>query len=345
VTTPEHLPNVHITGWGKYLPERVLTNRDLETFLDTSDEWIRTRTGIGERHLAATYETASTMALQAARQALERAGLKGPALDLIICCSVTPESWVPPCACVVQDALGAARAGAFDLNATCTGFVYGLAVASQFLRAGTLRRALVIGVEVLSRAVDWKDRSTAVLFGDGAGAVVLEASEAPGGVLSSVLGSDGSKGDLLYLPTPFGSAPLEGPPTIRMAGPEVYKEAVRVMERVAREATAKAGITPGDIDLLVPHQANERIIMSAAEALGIDEEKVFLDIERYGNTSAASIPIALCEAADQGRVLPGDRVLLVGFGGGFTWGAVTLEWTAPVPALATGPATSATSAS
>jgi len=331
-------PHAHVVGWGKYIPHRVLTNDDLSRMVDTSDEWILSRTGIRERRLADDGETTATMAVQAARCALEVAGLSPAQLDLIIVATVTPDHLFPATACLVQDALGATRAAAFDLSAGCSGFVYGLAVAAHLLETGAYRTALVVGAETLSRITDWSDRATCVLFGDGAGAVVLQAGENAGGVLATVLGADGSGGDLLKLPAGGSRWPAshrtvaQGLHYLRMEGREVFRFAVRKMPAATREVLEKAGLSLVDVDLLIPHQANQRIIDAAARALGLSADSVYSNLERLGNTSAASIPIALCEAAEEGRIRPGDLVVCVGFGAGLTWGAAAIRWTRPQPA-------------
>jgi 3-oxoacyl-[acyl-carrier-protein] synthase-3 len=324
----------HIVGWGKYVPPKILTNDDLAKTMDTSDAWIRERTGIRERRIAVK-ETTASMALYAAQEAVEVADVNPADIDLIIVATATPEYLFPATACLVQDALGAIRAGAFDLEAGCSGFVYGLAVGAGMIRAGMYDRVLVIGSETLSRIVDWKDRATCVLFGDGAGALLLAASESPGGVLSSVLGADGSGGESLLVPAGGSRMPtsaetvISNQHTVRMNGREVYRFATRVMAQAAQEAVAAAKLTLDKIDLFIPHQANQRIIDSAAKALNLPPEKVFVNLERYGNTSSASIPIALCEALAADRIKPGDHVVMVGFGAGLTWAAAALKWTAP----------------
>ncbi len=327
----------HIVGWGKYVPARVLTNDDLARMVDTSDEWIRERSGIRERRLAADDETTATMSIAAARQALEVAGLKPAQLDLIIVATVTPDQLFPATACLVQDALGASRAAAFDLSAGCTGFIYGLAIAAHLLRAGVYRTALVIGAETLSRITDWTARETCVLFGDGAGAVVLRAGENEGGVLASVLGADGSGGELLELPAGGSRLPASHKTVaerlhfIHMKGREVFRFAVRVVPLATQQVMQQAGLPLEAIDLLIPHQANQRIIEAAVRALGLPAGRVYTNLDRYGNTSSASIPIALSEAAENGQIDPGDLVVCVGFGAGLTWGAVALRWTRPQP--------------
>ncbi|MBI2887987.1 MAG: ketoacyl-ACP synthase III [Chloroflexi bacterium] len=318
-----------IAGWGRYLPAQVVANRDLEGRLDTSDEWIFSRTGIRERRIAAPEETASSMGLAAARGALAMAGVHPQELDLIIVATCSAERVFPACASLIQHGLGARTVGAFDVNAACSGFVYALSAGHQFIASGLHRTVLVVGSEVFSRLLDWDDRATCVLFGDGAGAVVLQASEEPGGIRSCVLGSDGSGADALYVPG-ICASPLEaqrnGHHFLAMNGPQVFKFAVRTVAEATRQAAWQAGILPEEIDLFIPHQANARIISAAAEALGLSQEKVFTNVERYGNTSAASIPIALSEAAEAGRLRDGDRVALVGVGGGLSWAAMVLEW-------------------
>ena len=329
-----------VIGWGRYVPEQVLTNDDLSRMVETSDEWISTRTGIRERRLVEEGETTSRMAVQAARQALDVAALNPVQLDLIVVATVTPDYLFPATACLVQDALGASHAAAFDLSAGCTGFVYGLSVAAHLLSAGAYRTALVIGAEALSRITDWTDRDTCVLFGDGAGAVVLQASEGEGGVLATVLGADGSGGDLLRLPAGGSQMPAshrtvtEGLHFVQMRGREVFRFAVRVMPAATREVLEDAGLSLADLDLLIPHQANQRIIDAATRALDLSPEEVYSNLERYGNTSAASIPIALSEAVEEGLIQPGGLVVCVGFGAGLTWGAAAIRWTHPQPAPA-----------
>lgn len=324
-----------ITGWGMAVPQRSMTNDELAMLVDTSDEWIRSRTGIGSRYIAGPAETSATLGTTAARQALTRAGVEAVDLDLIICATTTPDHLMPATACLIQHEIGATRAAAFDLEAACTGFVYGLAVGSQFISNGLYRRVLIIGVDTLTKFLDWTDRRTCVLFGDGAGAVVLEASPTPGGLLSLELGADGGGAELLCIPAGGSRQPLTpalagtSAQYIQMVGSEVYKFGVRIMVDAILSAVAKAGLGVDDIDLFVPHQANSRIIESAATRLGIPPERVMLNVERYGNTSAASIPIALCEAAEAGRLRPGDTVAMIGMGGGLTWGAAIVQWTRP----------------
>lgn len=327
-----------ITGWGMNVPEKILTNADLERIVDTSDEWITSRTGIKERHVISPGESTSTLSIAAACQALERAGLEGKDLDLIIVATVSPDYRFPSTANLVQHALGA-QCGAFDMQAACSGFLYAVSVAHQFIVNGTAKHALVIGVEVLSQVIDYKDRATCVLFGDGAGAVILSASDEPGGLLGFTIGSDGARPELLWIPTGGSKEPAteetirERRNFVQMQGSEVFKFATRIMGTAMEEALANAGMTTADMDLFIPHQANLRIIEAASKRLNLPSEKVFVNIEKYGNTSAAAIPIALCEAIDQGRVYPGAHLGMVAFGGGLTWAAAVVKWTAPVRTL------------
>ena len=305
-----------IIGTGVALPEKVLTNFDLEKMVDTSDEWITTRTGIKERRIAEN-ETVTELATKAAQQALSNAGIDSKELDLIILATLTPEKRFPSTACLVQAQLGAERVYAFDISAACSGFIYALDVADSFIKSGKANKVLVIGAEKLSEAVDWTDRSTCVLFGDGAGAVVVERSEDDSDILASVMYSEGSLEELLY---------ADKCGYIRMKGRELFRFAVRAMEEACREALRRAGVSPEEISLVVPHQANVRIINALAEKLGIPQEKVYVNIHRYGNTSAASIPIALHEAISEGRIKRGDLILLTAMGGGLTWGAMLLRY-------------------
>ncbi len=323
---------VGILGAGYHVPETRLTNADLERRLETNDEWIRTRTGIRERRVAAEGEATSDLALPAARRALERAGLDGADLDLIVVATVTPDHAFPSTACLLQDRLGASHAAAFDISAACTGFLYGLSAAEAMIRAGTARHALVVGAEVLTRILDWQDRSTAVLLGDGAGAVVLGPA-APGfGILSTVLGADGAGAPLVRMPA--GGSRLPASPetvagrmhTFQQHGREVYRFAIQIMGDAAEEALERARLRPEDVALLVPHQANFRIIEAAARRFSFPLDRVWVNIDRYGNTSSASIPIGLAEAAEGGRLHRGDVVLVVAFGAGLTWGAATMRW-------------------
>ena len=302
----------------------MLTNQDLERIVSTDDTWISSRTGIKERRIVGADETASTMAVRASREALRVAGLEPESLDLIIAATCTAEHIFPACAAVVQGALGATRAAAFDVNAACSGFIYALATGSQFVATGAYDNVLIVGTDVYSRIVDWQDRNTCVLFGDGAGAVVIQASDSLPGAVGFVLGNDGSGADTIHTPGPCGVN--DGRYFIRMRGPETFKFAVNIVCQAARDVVRAANLGLSDIDLIIPHQANTRIIKSAARRLKIPEGKFFINVERYGNTSAASIPIALCEAVEGGRVNDGDRLLLVGFGGGLSWAAMVLEW-------------------
>jgi 3-oxoacyl-[acyl-carrier-protein] synthase-3 len=332
----------HVAGWGKYVPPKVVTNEDLARTVDTNDEWIVTRTGIRERRIvASTKETTATMSIAAAKDALERASVAPEQLDLIIVATATPEYSFPSTACIVQDALGAENAGAFDLSAGCSGFMYGLAMGAQAIASGVQNRVLVVGAETLSRIVNWHDRETCVLFGDGAGAVVLEGGEQPGGVLSTLIRADGSGGELLILPAGGSHQPptmdtvAMGLHYVKMNGREVFKFATRVMDKAARQVVTDAGLTLEDVDLFIPHQANLRIIQAAARALEMPMEKFFVNLDKYGNTSAASIPIALCEAVDAGRIKPGDHIVMVGFGAGLTWAAAVIQWGVPKPPVPT----------
>lgn len=322
-----------ITGLGINVPARVLTNLDLEGIVDTSDAWILERTGIRERRIAAPGEAASDISVEAARKALEAAGLAPAEVDLIIVATSTPDMLFPATACLVQDRLGAKRAAAFDLEAGCSGFVYGLAVGAQFINAGFYRNVLLIGVDVLSKVTNWEDRSTCVLFGDGAGAVVLQPVEPPKGILSLYLRADGSGSDLLKLPAGGTRLPASTE-TVRerqhylyMNGREVFKFAVRAMEEAALEVLRRAGVNQGEIDCFIPHQANVRIIDALAKRLGLSPDKVIVNVDRYGNTSAASIPIAFYEGVMNRKIKSGESlVLLVAFGAGLTWGAVLLRY-------------------
>ncbi|HEX5323880.1 MAG TPA: beta-ketoacyl-ACP synthase III [Capsulimonadaceae bacterium] len=332
-SSSRQLRRAGIVGTGSYVPTKIITNFDLEKRLDTSDEWIRSRTGISERRIAAPHEATSDLALAAARRALEDARIAAADLDLIIVATCTPDMPFPATAAIVQAELGATRAAAFDLNAVCSGFSYGLEVGAQMIAGGSFERVLVIGADIMSRTLNWDDRSTCVLFGDGAGAVVLGPVEA-GGLVSSVLGADGTGGPLLCIPAGGSREPISADKiddcrnTMQMNGREVYKFAVQVMGEAAVQALDKCGLGPSDVALFIPHQANIRIIESAAKRLGLPSERVFVNLDRYGNTSAASIPLALDEAVRSGRVGEGDIVVTVGFGAGLTWGANVIQWTA-----------------
>ncbi|WP_369017571.1 ketoacyl-ACP synthase III [Thermatribacter velox] len=320
-----------VSGVGSYVPSKVLTNQDLEKMVDTSDEWITTRTGIKERRIASPQETTSSLALEAARRALQMAQVDPQELDLILVATVTPDMAFPATACLLQRELGAPRAACFDLEAGCTGFVYALVVAEKYLIGGGGNKALVVGAETLSKIVDWEDRATCVLFGDGAGACILEKTDHPG-LLASYLGSDGGGAHLLELPAggsrmPASKESVEGRMHyIKMNGNEVFKFAVRIMEEASKEVARRAGIGLEEVALFIPHQANIRIIDSAARRLKIPQEKIFVNVHKYGNTSSASIPIALDEAYREGRIKDGDLLLLVGFGAGLTWGSTVIRW-------------------
>lgn len=328
-------PFAHVTGWGMAVPEYVLTNDDLARIVDTNDEWITTRTGIRRRHIADKNETTATLATRAAIQALTMTDIDPPEVDLIIVSTSSPEHLFPATACLVQDALGASRAGAFDLSAACTGFIYALNMAAQAIRTGSIQSAVVVGAETLSRLINWEDRTTCVLFGDGAGAFVLQASDRPGGVLSAVMRSDGSGGEVLSVPAGGSRLPASFETvekklhTIHMNGREVFRFATRVMASATREAASRAGLRLADVSLIIPHQANLRIIEAAARGLRMPMDKFVVNIEDYGNTSTASIPMAVCEAVAAGRIRPGDNLIMVGFGAGLTWGSLALQWVAP----------------
>lgn len=329
--------HVNIIGTGSYLPEHIMTNDDLSNIVDTSDEWIRSRTGIGERRISIGMNT-SDMAYEAGAIALKNAGLKPEDIDLIICATITPDYFMPSCACIVQHRLGAVNAAAFDLAAACTGMIYGMVTAEQFIKSGMYENVLIIGSETLSKVLDWEDRSTCVLFGDGAGAIVISNEERGGRLLASRLEADGSKYDLLTC----SAIPLENPclntqdmsvsegilgrPRIEMLGQEVFKYAVRSIIDSIKTLLCKANLRKEDIEYIIPHQANQRIIEKASKLIEIPLQKFYMNLEQYGNTSAASIGIALDELVESDRLRSGDRVILVGFGGGMTSGAVLLEW-------------------
>lgn len=319
-----------ITGLGAYTPEKIYDNAYMESIVDTNDEWITRRTGIKERRISAENEYTTDIASKAAQKALENAGIKAEDIDLIILGTVTPDYFTPSCACVVQDNIGAVNAAAFDYNSACTGFVTGLIIAKQFIFSGMYKNILVICADVLSKATDYKDRATCVLFGDAAGAAVLSASDEPG-IIAEVMGSEGSSHkaitSLAYRNDEEEIEKREGhrKDTIWMAGQSVMKFAVKAMADASELVLKKAGLTMEDIALVVPHQANYRIVDSAVKRMGIDKDKVFLTLQKYGNTSASCIPVALTEAVAEGRVKKGDKVILVGFGGGLTWGALIIE--------------------
>ena len=369
--SPTEMPlPTRITGVGRYLPTRVLANRDLERMVETSDAWIVERSGIRERRIADDHESSGTMGARAAEEALASAGLTGADVDLVIAATCTPDGMFPATATVIQKEIGADRAGSFDVNAACTGFLTSLSVGSQFIANGSAQRVLVVGAETLSRIVDWTDRDTCVLFGDGAGAVVLESAndDEPGGLEAPVLRSDGTLGELLYARGPTspradsrahssglhdsGTDGERSPPSISdplealvscivMDGRNVFRHAVTAMNEAAQECLDRAGLTIDSIALCIPHQANVRILSAFARNLGLPDNRVYMNLERYGNTSAASIPIALAEACAENRLAPGDRVLMVAFGAGLTWGATVVEWAgvrvpsalAPVPTM------------
>ena len=332
----------HIVGWGMFVPERILTNKDLEAIVETSDDWIRTRTGIQERRIADERESTTHLALRAAQKAIEVANLLPTDIDLIIVATSTPEHVYPSTASMVQDQMGAIRAGAFDLSAACSGFVYALDLASAKIRVGDANHILIIGAETNSRVLNWSDRGTCILFGDGAGAVVMSASSTPGGILSSTLRSDGSGWDLLGIPTvgsrdTFLQDKLEEEAEsddnihyemhrLHMNGREVFRFATRVINDSIKEVLRTANIDLSELSLIVPHQANQRIFESAARGLKVPVETFYSNVARYGNTSAASIPIALCEAIEEGRIQRGDNLVFIGFGGGLTWAAMALKW-------------------
>ncbi len=338
----------HIVGWGMAVPDRVLTNHDLEAIVETNDEWIRTRTGIAERRIADERESTGSLAVRAARHALKVADIMPTDIDLIIVATSTPEHIFPSTASQVQDWLGAKNAGAFDLSAACSGFVYALDMAAAKIRAGDIETVLVIGAETMSRVLNWSDRGTCILFGDGAGAVVVTGKPEPGGVLSSILRSDGSGWDMLGLPTvgsrdtylmdekrkakdDSGKNPPKSMHRLHMNGREVFRFATRVINDSIKSTLEMAGLNLDDVGLIIPHQANQRIIESAARSLKVSSDKFYSNVSRYGNTSAASIPIALCEAIDEGRLEAGDYLVFCGFGGGLAWATMAIQWeTIPV---------------
>ncbi|HJL72270.1 MAG TPA: beta-ketoacyl-ACP synthase III [Nitrospinaceae bacterium] len=323
-----------VAGTGMYVPAEIRTNADLEKTLDTSDEWIRARTGICERHIAAEDESSSTLGVRAGKMALESANISPEEVDLIIVCTSTPDILFPATACFVQKGLGAVNAAAYDISAVCSGFVFGLSIAEQYIKSGRYRHVLIIGSETNSRIVDWSDRSTCILFGDGAGAVLLKSveSDEPNGLLSSHIHSDGEKSDFIIVPGGIGKTGVshtainEGEYFIKMAGNATFKAAVLRMSEVSKEALDFNGLSTDDVSLVVPHQANRRIIDAVTSKLGIPSRKVFMNIEKYGNTSAASIPIAIHEARESGRIVPGDITLLAVVGAGLTWGAALIKW-------------------
>jgi 3-oxoacyl-[acyl-carrier-protein] synthase-3 len=327
-----HVHKVGILGLGAYVPKKILTNKDLEQMVETSDEWITTRTGIKERRIAARNEFTSDMAAQAALRAMHRAGVTAHHLDLIIVSTVTPDMPFPSTACLVQRKIGAHRAAAFDLEAACSGFIYGLEIGQQFIMSRTYDTVLVIGAEKLSSIVDWKDRNTCVLFGDGAGAAVLQNRPNAHGLLTAVMGADGRKSDLLFVAGGGSRCPATaesvaaGLHHLRMEGKETFKNAVQVMQTAAEEALRRCEIDISRIKCIIPHQANRRIIEAVGDRLGARPEQLFVNVHKYGNTSAASVAIALDEAVSSGQIQRGDLILLVVFGAGLTWGAAVIEW-------------------
>ena len=319
-------PHSRIAGTGRYLPAEVLTNDDLvRRGVETSDEWVRTRTGIGQRHVAAEGEATSDLALAASRQALAAAGLAAADVDLIVVATTTPDVIFPSTACILQDKLGARGGPAFDVQAVCSGFVYALSIADGMLRSGAVRNALVVGADIYSRILDWTDRKTCVLFGDGAGAVVLVPSDEPG-ILATRLHADGSQRGMLCVPGQVRNGTVWGDPFVHMDGQAVFKFAVRVLTEVADEALAAAAMPRSGIDWLIPHQANLRIMDATSKRLGIPRERVVVTVDRHANTSAASIPLALDEAVRDGRIRDGQHVMMLGVGGGFTWGSALVRW-------------------
>ncbi len=339
MTTPAS-PAVRLTGWGRYAPAQVVTNADLARMVDTNDEWIVSRTGIRERHVAAAHETTASMAAVAGLRAIRTAGLEPDVIDLIILATLTPDYWMPSTASLVKEAIGNAKAAAFDVSAACSGFVYAYATASAYIAAGLAKHVLVIGAELLTRFLDYSDRATCILFGDGAGAVVLSASDEPTATAGIELTTESQGAYMIWLPAGGSKSPASaetiarGEHKIRMEGRETYRFATRTLASTALAAVDKAGWEPGDVDLFIPHQANIRIIEAVAKGLGLPMDRMFVNLDRYGNTSAASVPIALAEAVNEGRVGVGDKLVFVAFGAGFTSGAVAMEWTADP---ATGP--------
>jgi 3-oxoacyl-[acyl-carrier-protein] synthase III len=332
IPTPTGARSCSITGAGSYVPEKVLTNADLERMVETSDEWITTRTGIKERRIAAANEFTSDLAAKAAERAMASAGVTADQVDLIIVATITPDMLFPSTACLVQQKIGARKAMAFDIEAACSGFAYALEIGRQFVQSGSMNTVLVIGAEKLSSIIDWTDRGTCVLFGDGAGAAVLQHRPGSRGILSSCLCADGAKGEMLCMPGGGSRVPATADSVasrlhyLRMDGKETFKNAVNAMLSSGQEALRRAGLTIQDIRLVIPHQANRRIIDAVGDRLEVLPDQVFINVDRYGNTSAASVAIALDEAVSQGRLKRGDFVLLLVFGAGLTWGATVFEW-------------------
>ncbi|MCL5036984.1 MAG: ketoacyl-ACP synthase III [Chloroflexi bacterium] len=323
---------VGIVGLGSYVPDKILTNADLEKIVDTTDEWIKTRTGISERHIVEEGMSSSDLAIGASKRALEDAGITADKIDLIICSTATPDMMFPATSCIVQDAIGAHNAGAFDMEVGCSGFIYALTVGTQFIKSGMYRTVLVVGAECLTRVTDWADRSTCVLFGDGAGAAILQPLKKGRGFMGFELGSRGSGANLLTLPAGGSKKPASHETVnnrehyIRMDGNEVYKFAVVIMGEASLKALEKAGVNPEDVSYFIPHQANIRIINAAARRLKLDMDRVIVNVDRFGNTSCASVPLALDEAYRAGRIKEGDILVFVAFGAGLSWGAAVLEW-------------------
>jgi 3-oxoacyl-[acyl-carrier-protein] synthase-3 len=326
--------HAHVTGWGRYAPSQVLTNADLERMVDTSDEWIRSRTGIRERRVAAAHETTASMAAVAGLRAIRTAGIEPDDIDLILLGTLTPDYWMPSTAALVKEAIGNSKAAAFDVAAACSGFVYAFATAQAYILAGLAKHVLVIGAELLTRFLDYTDRSTCILFGDGAGAVVLSASDEPGGALGIEMTTEPQGAYMIWLPAGGSKAPpsadtiSRGEHFVRMEGNQTYRFATKTMATTALESIRRSGLDPSDIDLFIPHQANIRIVEAVAKGLDLPMDKMFVNLDKYGNTSAASVPIALAEAVNEGRVKVGDNITIVAFGAGFTSGAVTINWTA-----------------
>ena len=326
--------HARITGWGSYAPAAVITNADLERMVDTSDEWIVSRTGIRERHVAAAHETTASMAATAGKRAIAVSGLDPDEIDLILVATLSPDYWMPSTAALVKEAIGNTRAAAMDVAAACSGFIYGYATATAYVESGLARHVLVIGAELLTRFLDYTDRSTSILFGDGAGAVVISGGDEPAGPSGIELTTEPQGAYMIWLPSGGSKSPssaetvARGEHHIRMEGKETYRFASKTLASTALAAVSRAGLRPDEIDLFIPHQANIRIIEAVAKGLNLPMEKMYVNVDRYGNTSAASVPIALAEAVDSGRIKVGDKVVMVAFGAGFTSGAVAFEWTA-----------------
>ena len=331
---PNRQIRAHVTGWGRYVPSQVLSNADLERMVDTNDEWIVSRTGIRERRVAAAHETTASMGAVAGLRAIHAAGISPDDIDLILLATLTPDYWMPSTAALVKEAIGNTRAAAMDVAAACSGFVYGFATAQAWITSGLAKHVLVIGAELLTRFLDYTDRGTCILFGDGAGAAVLSASTEPGGALGIELTTEPQGAYMIWLPAGGAKSPpsaetiARGEHFIRMEGKETYRFATKTLASTALESVRKSGLQPDDISLFIPHQANIRIIEAVAKGLNLPMDRMFVNLDKYGNTSAASVPIAMAEAVNEGRVKVGDRITIVAFGAGFTSGAVTIEWTA-----------------